>query len=256
MTNAELFAFLFADLAFDAEEMLTRWIVESRRFQAFVVENRSKIRKKLRSAQTPESVRSLLLELDVARRFVEDARCRVAYEKYGPAKERSPDCTVTLRNGAAFNLEATLIRIDAEGTGGRMEKLTRIVCGKLGQMVPRMANCLAIGTEGSRIGADEASAAMKALKRGVEQKDDALLARAGFATPSDFFGRFLWLSAIVFLPALDPVDAAGALWENPQARLPLQPQMRDVLRTAFPAADPSSGPSADESGAFGAPSAS
>lgn len=89
MTNAELLAFLFVQGPAEAEEILTRWILQSRRFQFFMVEYKAKVRKKLRLAQTPESLQSLLWELDMARQLVEDPRCRVEYEKYGQGKQRS-----------------------------------------------------------------------------------------------------------------------------------------------------------------------
>src|SRR5678815_988771 len=94
MTNAELFAFLFDPPAAEAEEILTRWILQSRRFQSFMVAYRAKVRKKLRVARTPESLQSLLLELDIARHLVEDPRCRVEYERFGQGRERNPDLTV------------------------------------------------------------------------------------------------------------------------------------------------------------------
>src|SRR5205823_97075 len=71
---------------------------------------RAKIRKKLRTATTPESLRSVLLELEVARHLVEDRRCQVEYERYGQGRVRSPDLSVTFRAHTTLNLEVTEVQ--------------------------------------------------------------------------------------------------------------------------------------------------
>jgi hypothetical protein len=97
MNARELLAFLCEEPTHEAATRITSWITQSRRFHAFAVANRAKIRKKLRTATTPESLQSVLLELEVAHHFVDDPRCLVDYERYGQGRTRSPDLTVTFR---------------------------------------------------------------------------------------------------------------------------------------------------------------
>lgn len=231
MTNAELFAFLFDHPTAEAEEMLARWVLQSRRFQSFLVEYRAKVRKKLRSARTPESLQSLLLELDIARRLVEDPRCRVEYEKYGQDKERSPDLTVTFRTRTCFNLEATRVQMPQGEAEARMEKLIRIVCDKLGQSVPHMLNCLVVATEGGSMSEDEVNAAMKSLKRRVEQPEGELPVRDEFSAPSDFYKQFQWLNGIVLYSLSEQGEQRTIVWTNPQSRYPLPPDIQVILQT-------------------------
>ena len=232
MTNAELFAFLFAPPPDEVEEILMHWILQSRRFQAFIGENRAKIRKKLRLARTPQSLQSLLLELDIARCLVEDSRCRVEYEKQGQDGERSPDLTVTFRTRTCVHLEATRIQRMREEAEGRTEKLIRVVCDKSGQSVPQMFNCLVVATEGGSLTEDEVNAAMKSLKRRVEQRESELLSRARCSDPADFYKQFQWLNGIVFcFPANQGDSAETILWINPQARNPLPSDIHSLLKT-------------------------
>jgi hypothetical protein len=233
MTNAELFAFLFAHPTTEAKEMLTRWILQSRRFQSFMAEYRAKVRKKLRSARTPESLESLLLELDIARHLVEDPRCRVEYEKYGQGKNRHPDLTITFRTRTCFNLEVTRVQMAQGEAEGRTEKLIRIVCDKLGQSVPQMLNCLVVATEGCAMTEDEVNAAMKSLKRRVEQREGDLLSHTEFSDPSDFFQQFQWLTGIILCSRSEQGDSPRTIvWTNAQARYPLPPDIRVILLAA------------------------
>ena len=231
MTNAELFAFLFPPPTAEAEEVLTRWILQSRRFQSFMVEYRVKVRKKLRLAQTPESLQSLLLELDIARHLVNDPRCRVEYEKYGQNKERNPDLTITFRTHTCFNLEATCVQMAHGGAEGRTEKLIRVVCEKLGQSVPQMLNCLVVATEGGSMTEDEVNVAMKLLKRRVEQREAELLSRVEWNDPSDFYKQFQWLNGIVLCSFSEQGDSPKTVvWVNSQSRYPLPPDIHVLLQ--------------------------
>ena len=82
MTARELLQFLFDNPVDETARTVEGWIRQSKRFRAFVYYNRTKIRKKLCAAATPEARRSAEMELQVARRFVEDHRCQVEYERY------------------------------------------------------------------------------------------------------------------------------------------------------------------------------
>ena len=200
-----------------------------------MVENRAKIRKKLRLANTPESRRSLLLELSIARALVADSRCRVEYEKYAPGKERSPDFAVTFRTRTLFHLEATLLQTAHGEAEDRVEKIIRLVGEKLGQSVPQTLNILAIATADGFMSEAEVSAAMKSLKQRVERRESGLPARAGFSAPADFFKRFQWLNGILLRsPAADGESPKTLLWANPQSRNPLPPDIGALLQTTIP----------------------
>jgi hypothetical protein len=239
MTQAELFAFLFdppADEESDAGEAdatVAGWVGKSRRFHAFLVENRGKVRKKRRLARSAESRQSLLLELNIARCLVEDARCRVEYEKYGQGGERSPDLTVTFRTHTGLNLEATRVqRLEGgDEADGRAEKLIRIVCEKFGQVVPKSLNALVVAVDAGSMTEDEVNAAMKSLKRRVERREGDLLARVGCDDPADFFKQFQWLNGIVLCASTAP--AGAVLWINPQARTPLTSDLQRLLKAAL-----------------------
>lgn len=210
MNANQLLALLFDDPADETALTIARWTRESRRFNAFVDDNRTKIRKKLRTATTPESLRSVMLELEVARHFVQDPRCRVEYEHYGQGKLRSPDLTVVFRQWTQVNLEVTQFA----ASGDVETKLIGVTCGKLGQMIPDHANALVLCCLEGDLTLDDVSSSMKRLKLIVEKREDELLQRHGFDDPAGFFKRFQWLSAIVLWPA-------GDVWTNPQARRPL-----------------------------------
>ena len=233
MTNAELCAFLFAPPVAEAEKILIPWILQLRRFQPFLVEYRAKVRKKLHLARTPENLQSLLLELDIARHFVEDSRCQVEYEKYGQGKERTPDLTVTFRTRTCFNLEANSAykwRMRRQKSDWR--SLIRIVCDKLGQSVPQMFNCLVVATQGGYLTEDEVNAAMKSLKRRVEQRDNELLSRVAFNDPTEFYKQFQWLNGIVLCSASEQQGSPQTIvWTNAQSRHPLPPDIHALLQT-------------------------
>lgn len=234
MTKGELIAFLFTPPTSQAEEILTPWILQSRRFQAFLVEYRAKVRKKLRYVSTRRNMQSLLLELDIARQLVEDPRCQVEYEKYGQGNQRNPDLTITFRARTCFHLEATCIQIAQGDTEGRAEKLVRIVCTKLGQMLPQSLNCLIIATEGGSLTQEEVNAAMKRLKRRVEQRESDFLSHDEFDDPSGFFKQFQWLNGIVFSAVPETEDTPQtAIWINPQSRYPLPSDIRTLLQTTL-----------------------
>jgi hypothetical protein len=242
MNTRELLAFLCEDLSYEGVSILTPWITESRRFHAFVVENRAKIRKKLRTARSRESLRSVLLELEVARHFVMDRRCVVEYERYGQGRVRSPDLTVIFRERSLVNLEVTQIQERRVETSDWDGKLVDVVCHKLGQMMPDCFNLLVVARQGASSGGDLSSVgtfiaedievALKRMKEQIECRDGDRLSRFGFADPSSFFKQFQWLSGIAVWerPKRETGQGPG-LWNNPQARRPLPKEIASLLTT-------------------------
>ena len=230
MNAGELLAFLCEDPTHEASQRISPWITESRQFHAFVDNNRAKIRKKLRTATTPESLRSVLRELEVARHFVADRRCLVEYERYGKGRVRSPDLSVTFRARTALNLEVTQVQDPGAQTPTWEGKLIGLVCHKLGQMMPESLNVLVVASESGSLTIEEVSGAMKRLKERMEKREGDLLSRFGFADPSDFFKQFQWLNGIVVWKHEElEVGKGKSLWANPQARRPLPAEIASLL---------------------------
>ncbi|HLK61303.1 MAG TPA: hypothetical protein VKU00_32435 [Chthonomonadaceae bacterium] len=223
--------FLCEDLPHEATTRITTWITQSRRFYAFALDNRSKIRKKLRTAVTPESLQSTLLELEVAHYFLADRRCLVEYERYGLGKGRSPDLTVTFRARTLLNLEVTLVKDPTPETPQWEGKLIGIVCDKLGQMPPESLNVLVASAERGSLTLEEVAQAMQRLKERIEKREGELLSRWGFAVPADFFKQFQRLSGIVVWQREEHAMGEGkGLWVNPQARRPLPTEIVALLK--------------------------
>jgi hypothetical protein len=230
MNARELLEFLCEDPTHEATAIIAAWITQSRRFRAFAVYNRSKIRKKLRTATTRESLRSVLLELEVACRFLADSRCLVEYERYGQGRVRGPDLTVTFRARTAVNLEVTQVQDPTEETPEWQGKLVGIVCHKLGQMVPDSLNVLIVTPENGSLAAEDVNRAMKRLKERMEKREVDLLSRFGFAEPSDFLKQFQWLSGIVVWKGQHHETGKGkSVWANPQAKRPLPAAIASLL---------------------------
>jgi hypothetical protein len=230
MNVRELLTFLCEDPTHEATTRIRCWITESRQFHAFAVANRAKIRKKLRTATTRESLRSVLLELEVVRHCVGDSRCQVEYERYGQGRGRSPDLTVTFRAQTLLNLEVTQVQVPGAETPEWEGKLIGLVSQKLGQMMPESLNVLVVASEISALTLEEVTRAMKRLKERMEQREGALLSRFGFADPSGFFKQFQWLSGIVVWQSEEQERGIGkSLWANPQARRPLPAALASLL---------------------------
>lgn len=235
MSAHELVAFLCEGSTHETAAVMMRWITASKRFHAFSVDHRTKIRKKLRIAGTPQNVRSALLELEVARHFIEDRRCLVEYERYGQGRVRSPDLTVTFRTQTAFNLEVTQVQEPGAETPEWEWKLIGLVCGKLGQMMPQSFNVLVVAPESGSLTVAEITGAMKRLKARIEQRESDLLSRFGFAEPAGFFKQFQWLSGILVWKREGDAGGNGkSLWANPQVRRPLPAPIVSLLTREEP----------------------
>src|SRR5690242_4457868 len=110
MTANELLIYLFDGKPHELTASVAGWLAASRRFQAFVVTYRDKIRKKIRKAQDADSRNSLYTELETAYLLLLERRFTLEYEKQGTGKTRDPDFCVTFRANVVFHLEVTCIR--------------------------------------------------------------------------------------------------------------------------------------------------
>src|ERR1051326_2241045 len=98
----ELLIFLFDGRPHCLAAPIGAWLAASRRFTAFVTLHDTKIRKKLRTARTPENVRDLRLELETAYLLLREKSFSLVYEPQPPAHARCPDFAVTFSTSDLF----------------------------------------------------------------------------------------------------------------------------------------------------------
>ena len=200
------------------------WTRGSRRFAAFAGYYRAKIRAKLRQAGDEDGLRDLRAELETAALLLRDERFTVEYEKYAAAKQRGPDFTVTFKTHTPFNVEVRRLRaVAAEDDEARAIRLGYVLCDKVKQMPPSIANLLWLSADGALAVAD-LDAAAAALRQLAERKDDAFFARRGFVGAADFLAYFRRLSGVVVRQS-----GGNAVWLNPTARHKLLPEIATAI---------------------------
>jgi hypothetical protein len=244
----ELLTYLFAGQPHLLATPLAHWLASSRRFAAFVTTFRPKIRKKLWATQDLESLLDLRLELETAYVLLRERSFNVVYEPLRMRQTRGPDFAVTYTTSTLFMVEVTRLRLGQDNPrdlaplqGSESlplaasthslaeERLTEIVCIKLGQLPPQRSNVLLVEVEGPRLTPDILRAAMISLQRRAERNDAAYLQRHQFRDRADFFNHFQRLSELLVrgsdLQTGEPVIG----WVNPQARDPLPSKVRTAL---------------------------
>jgi hypothetical protein len=224
---AELLATL--DRAEDAalREACTGWTAASPRFRMFLAEHANKIARKLRTAQGAEGRRDVLLELYAAHRLLLDRRITLEYERYAADKARGPDFTATFRTRTPFNVEVRRLRGANAGDLGRW---VNVLCDKLRQMPPSIANVLLMGHDADLTVPLDVGEAMTRLRALAERKDDEFFARRGLEGAKDYLRQLQRLSAIVLVTGWECADGgAAALWLNPAAKHPLPHDLKQAL---------------------------
>jgi hypothetical protein len=191
---------------------LGAWLAASPRFAAFAQAHRDKIRKKLRGATDDAARLDVKAELRVAQRLLADRRIELAFEPGGSARG-GPDFRVTFRSHTAFNLEVTHPRAVPDSAA-----LAKIVLAKLRQLPPGTPNVLLIAVDTPPSGSGDVADAVRRLRSHAEAGDAATLTRGGFASPREFFQRYLRLGGVITW--CETADNAGAVaWTNPSARM-------------------------------------
>ena len=245
----ELLAYLFDDQSHPLAASMATWLASSRRFTAFVTTHHTKIRKKLRTAQEPESLRDLQLELETAFLLLRERSLSLAYEPQHPKLGRGPDFAVTFTTSLTFMVEVTRMRAAGPRTPTGAQEQARdpqspnttltvpllgdrfsdMLCSKLGQLLPQRSNLLLIGVEAPQLTHSDLNATMLRIQQRAEGNDSTVVQRHGFRDRADFFHHYLRLSAILLrripLQAGEPV----VIWDNPQAKYPLPTKVRTVL---------------------------
>ncbi len=223
--QAELIAYLFDGQETALSGQLLAWMEASPRFCDFAETYRDKIRKKIRTSLSPESLLDLFAELLAARRLLDDRRLEMRYEPYASLKRRGPDFSLRYRANLLFNLEVTRLRAEEGPAGGenlaqKEERVLRIVLDKLGQMQAGTPNLLAIHTRAELAGSIRLEGLMLALKQLADSKEGGFYPASGYARPADFYQEFNQLNAVL----LWSEEPGGGLWVNRQARQRLDGQ--------------------------------
>lgn len=206
------------------DDELEGWVRGSRRFREFADRYRSKIGAKLKNARSEEALWDVRAELETAALLLSEARFTLEYEKYAAGKLRGPDFTVTFKTHTPFNVEVRRVRVvefDDGGDEARVDKLVGVLCEKVRQMPPSIANLLWLASEADMSAADLAGATAR-LRQLAESKDEAFFTRRGFASAASFLKQYRQLSGIVLRQS-----GETKVWLNPLARHKAPP---DVVR--------------------------
>jgi hypothetical protein len=206
------------------------WMLGCAPFLAFVAEQQTKIRKKVKGAQDAEGLRDVAFELATAYWLLQDRRVALRYEQYLAGKVRGPDFTVTFKGHIVFNVEVRRMRTAADA-GKAAVRLIDVVCEKLDQMPPSVANVLVVGCDST---APEVGSAMKRLHALAEARQDTFFAERGFRDTRDFLRALPRLGGVLVRGvAGDPgaeASSSAVLWLNAGARHPLPLEVRNLLQ--------------------------
>lgn len=210
--------------------LLRQWCAESRGFLGFAEGHASKIRKKARLAALNGTLADLCAELAIAALLAADRRFALRYEPLHAGGQRSPDFAARFRSHTLLYVEVTRLRLTAGGDPGAPLRLARTICDKIGQLPPGAMNLLVIATPPGAADAALPPAAILLLDRAPQPE------AAPELRPADVreFQRLRpQLSAIALCPFADDWrPLAAQLWQNPQAKHPLLPEIVRVVTQA------------------------
>ena len=224
----ELLTSLFNGQPHLLAEPMASWLASSRRFTDFVKTHHTKIRKKIRTTQEPETLRDLQLELETAYLLLREKSLSLKYEPQHQELGRSPDFAVTFTTSLTFMIEVTRMRGIPVGQLFT-DRFIDLVCGKLGQLLIQSSNLLTVGAEAQSLTHNDIHTLMLRLQKRAEGNDANLVQRYGFRDRADFFNRYQRLSAILVRGM--PLQAGDTivLWNNPQAKYPLPTKVHTAL---------------------------
>jgi hypothetical protein len=194
------------------------WVRGSRRFKAFAISYRSKIRSKLKGVRDDAGLQDVRAELETAALLLREERFALEYEKYTALRQRGPDFTITFKTHTLVNIEVRRLRsveLEDDGDGSteaHFAKLKAVLCDKVGQMPPSIINLLWLIAERDISEAD-ITGALSALRYLAEAKDEIYFTRRGFKNSADFLKHYRQLSGIVVQQSGEPV-----IWLNPLTR--------------------------------------
>ena len=240
----ELLIYLFDGKPHFLAAQMGTWLASSRRFTAFVNAFHNKIRKKLRATQETESLLDLQLELETAYLLLQERSLSLVYEPQLGGKARGPDFAVNFTTSLLFMVEVTRLRMGQDGThepaqaalpndvpkrSPDEDRLTDMVCSKLGQLIPQRINILLAGVEAQNFTQETLRAALLRLQQRAERNDAAVLQGHGFRDRADFFQHYQRLSELLVRGPNLRAGEAVIGWINPQAKYPLPAKVRTIL---------------------------
>lgn len=251
MVTRELLSFLFDGRSHPLAATIATWLSASHRFTDFVAANHSKIRKKLRTAQEPETLCGLELELETAYLLLRQRSLSLQYEPHDE-HARGPDFAVSFTTSCVFMVEVTRMGTNRLRTfSGTPESARRnqaanstltaprlgdrfsdVLCSKLGQLLPQRSNALIIGVEGSPPAYDDLHDAMRGVQLRAEGNDSNVVHRHGFRDRGEFFRHFQRLSALLVRGTPLRPGQPAVVWINPQAKHPLPAKARAALSSS------------------------
>jgi hypothetical protein len=230
MSTDSLLDHLFADTNDMLYEQMAVWLASSRRFAAFVRDNQNKIRKKLRVTSDPDRLLDLKLELETAFLLLQERTLSVAYEPQQHGHARSPDFTVTFTTSLSFMVEVTRHKINPSADSSSVtERLSEMLVGKLGQLVPRHSNVLIVGLEAFALTTCELSSTMRSMQQHAERNDARILQRHHFGSRGEFFTCYQRLSEVLVRKTAEQPGETLVTWVNPQARHALPNRVQSAL---------------------------
>lgn len=241
-SQSELVDFLFEAHPSPIAAPLSAWIATSPRYASFIEKYKDKIRKKLRVTREAGAVIDLLYELQIPYWLLQEQRFELAYEPYSAGKTRGPDYSVTFRTNFTFNIEVTHIRglhrtrvASPVGEAVIDFRLVDVLCNKLRQMLPGMANLLFVVSNPATQEPLDLSAHIAWIKDKAERSNPPFYARHRFLNTSDFFKYYERLSGLALY---HPTDANRViLWSNPQTRIKLTEPIKSILQRGFAPGD-------------------
>lgn len=202
------------------------WVRGSRRFKAFAIQHRDKIRTKFKNVRDPGGLEDLRAELETAVLLLREERFTLEYEKYAALKQRGPDFTVTFKTHTPFNVEVRRIHSaewDADGAA-RTGKLMTVLCEKAGQMPPSIVNLLWLMGERA-IALADLTHAVVTLRGLADRQDQEFFKRRGLESAAAFVKQFQRLSGIVLRES-----GKHLLWVNPSARHRVPPEIAAAIQ--------------------------
>lgn len=203
------------------------WVRDSRRFRAFAVTYRIKIRAKLKNVRDAGGMQDVRAELETAALLLHNERFTLEYEKYAASKQRGPDFTVTYKTHTPFNVEVRRIRnleLDEGDAAARIGKVMAVLCDKVGQMPPSIVNLLWLHAERELSHADLTGAVMS-LRQLAERKENEFFTRCGFESAAAFLKQYPRLSGIILRRAGENI-----VWLNPIAKHKVQPEIVNAIQ--------------------------
>lgn len=203
------------------------WVRSSRRFKAFAVNNRNKIRAKLKNVGDEGGMKDLRVELKTAALLLREERFTLEYEKYAASKQRGPDFTVTFKTHTLFNVEVRRMRsieLDDGDAAAFVGKLMVVLCDKVKQMPSSIINLLWLIAE-REISETDLNRATTTLRQLAERKTEDFFTRCGFESTADFLKQYRRLSGIVLHQS-----SGNVLWLNPLARHKAPPEIVTAIK--------------------------